>query len=74
MPLFEFRCEDCREVFEALVRRDEPANCPACNSTKQQRLMSAPARTGHTSGNLLPLAPGCPPADAPPCSPGCCRL
>jgi putative FmdB family regulatory protein len=73
MPLFEFRCADCGSQFEALLRRDESVSCPECAGDSLQRLMSAPA--GHIAGSsLLPLAGGCPPADSPPCGPGCCRL
>ena len=42
MPLFDFSCQDCGHVFEAFVRKKEPA-CPECGSTKLERLMSLPA-------------------------------
>lgn len=74
MPIFEFRCRECGGQFELLVRGQERATCPSCSSTGLDRLMSAAA--GHVAGSRsLPIAaPGCPPAGAAPCGPGCCRL
>ncbi|MDA1160433.1 MAG: zinc ribbon domain-containing protein [Planctomycetota bacterium] len=73
MPIFEYRCEPCTSEFELLIRGDETAACPSCGCSKVERLFSAPATpaVGHGS---LPMAPGCPPASASPCSPSCCRL
>ncbi|MBL8849285.1 MAG: zinc ribbon domain-containing protein [Planctomycetaceae bacterium] len=73
MPLFEFQCPDCRHVFEALVRRDErPGKCPKCAGSRLEKLMSATA-IGTMSGSL-PISGGCPPMEAGPCGPACCRL
>jgi putative FmdB family regulatory protein len=71
MPLFEFRCQACEHDFEVLVRASEKPTCPTCDSTKLEKLLSAPA--AHVAGGLS-LAGGCPPSDALPCSPTCCRL
>lgn len=72
MPLFEFHCPECGHAFEALVRRDEQPQCPQCAGKRLERLMSAPA-VGAASRSL-PIAGGCPPVEAGPCGPGCCRL
>ncbi|NCP10276.1 zinc ribbon domain-containing protein, partial [bacterium] len=42
MPIYEFKCRQCGKDFEALVigSRDD-INCPQCNSTSLERLMSA---------------------------------
>lgn len=72
MPLFEFRCPDCTEVVELLVRRDERPPCPRCAGIRLERLISATA-VGAASRSL-PMAGGCPPIDAGPCGPACCRL
>ncbi|MGE3313886.1 MAG: zinc ribbon domain-containing protein [Planctomycetaceae bacterium] len=71
MPIFEYRCRKCRHDFEYFLRgSDEPA-CPDCGSRDAEKLLSAPS--GHVAGGL-PIASSCPPPNAPPCGPGCCRL
>ncbi|MCS7198951.1 MAG: zinc ribbon domain-containing protein [Caldimicrobium sp.] len=43
MPLFEFRCSDCGEVFEVLLKSKDEAKevcCGFCGSTEVERLMS----------------------------------
>jgi putative FmdB family regulatory protein len=73
MPLFEYRCEECGHQFEALVRDGGWPDCPQCGTKKPQKLLSAvSARASGT--RALPISSACPPADAPPCGPGCCRL
>lgn len=70
MPLFEYRCDDCQHDFEVLVRAGEKPECPTCHSRKLEKLLSAPV--ARVAG--LSMASACPPSDAPPCSPTCCRL
>jgi putative FmdB family regulatory protein len=72
MPLFEFHCPDCGHQFETLARRDERPACPQCAGARLERLMSAPA--AGVSNRSLPIAAGCPPMEAGPCGPACCRL
>ncbi|HLZ09379.1 MAG TPA: zinc ribbon domain-containing protein [Chloroflexota bacterium] len=46
MPLYEYQCPNCGEVFEKLVRfssTDIP-HCPSCGAAQAKRLISAPAR------------------------------
>lgn len=71
MPLFEYRCPECAEQFELLVRNGEAARCPRCDSTRIEKLLSAASAR---VGAALPIAGQCPPPEAPPCGPGCCRL
>ena len=43
MPIFEFRCLDCRNLFELLVMNDDKnveMKCPSCNSETFERVMS----------------------------------
>ncbi|MBA3316271.1 MAG: zinc ribbon domain-containing protein [Planctomycetota bacterium] len=69
MPLYEFRCPTCSREFEALVRPTEQAICPSCRSPKVERLLSV------TSARVTGTGPAaCPPVEAGPCGPGCCRL
>ena len=74
MPIFDYHCTTCDREVEVFIRGNERARCPECESEKLQRLMSVPA--GHVAGSksLPVVGPGCPPADAPPCGTGCCRL
>lgn len=72
MPLFEFYCEECHQGAELLVGRTEKPACPQCGSRKMEKLMSAAA--GRVSSSSLPMASSCPPPEAGPCSPHCCRL
>lgn len=72
MPIFEFRCAECRSDFESLARRDETPPCPQCESPKVSRLMSSV--TARTGASLPVTGSACPPIEAGPCGPGCCRL
>jgi putative FmdB family regulatory protein len=43
--MFDFRCADCGEEFEALDKQEpvgEPTPCPRCLSTATSRLISTP--------------------------------
>ncbi len=73
MPLFEYRCTRCHVQFEALVRDGTWPECPECHAPRPEKLLSAVA--ARASGpRSLPVTSACPPSDAPPCGPGCCRL
>ncbi len=44
MPIYEYRCEDCSNEFEELVGISEPPpECPNCNSSRVNRLLSTPS-------------------------------
>ncbi len=55
MPLYEYRCKACGEVFEKMVRwseADRSPVCPKCQSQDTQKKMSQVAAFGssiHTS-------------------------
>lgn len=72
MPLFEYACSKCDTEFELLIRGEDKPECPDCGSRKLDKLMSA--AKGRVGGGSLPISNGCPPSDAPPCNPNCCRL
>lgn len=43
MPVYEYRCEKCQEVTEAIRRMDDadaPIACEHCGHTKAQRIHS----------------------------------
>ena len=44
MPIYEFKCLKCRNLFELLILNDDPdveMKCPACRSEAFERVMSA---------------------------------
>lgn len=48
MPIYEYRCKKCDNCFEALVWTSQPddVQCPCCNGTEVERLMSTFATCG----------------------------
>ncbi|MBN1289054.1 MAG: zinc ribbon domain-containing protein [Actinobacteria bacterium] len=40
MPIFEFRCNDCRESFEKLCREGQEVVCPECGGADLKKLFS----------------------------------
>jgi putative FmdB family regulatory protein len=52
MPIFEYRCRECGELFEWLQSRadDVPSGCPRCHATEVARQLSVFAVTSqHTT-------------------------
>ena len=57
MPMYDYRCKNCDEVFEELVFSsdisDEEIECPKCGQNKSERLLSAPMiSTGGSSSSV----------------------
>jgi putative FmdB family regulatory protein len=71
MPLYEYTCQKCDHTFEALVFGDEAVECPECQGTRVERLLSVPARP-QTSGSSLPVS-GCGDPSLPPCGAPWCQ-
>jgi putative FmdB family regulatory protein len=49
MPLYEYRCKDCDEMFEKMIRWSETSlspECPNCQSLNTQKKMSHIAAIG----------------------------
>lgn len=46
MPLYDFQCDDCSEIFEVsckISERSGPHSCPKCSSTNvSSKILSAP--------------------------------
>jgi putative FmdB family regulatory protein len=57
MPMYDYRCKNCDEVFEELVfsstTPDEEIKCPKCSQNQSERLLSAPMiSTGGSSNSV----------------------
>jgi putative FmdB family regulatory protein len=48
MPIYEFECEGCGEVFEELIAAGAAAPCPECGLERTRRLMSTVSPPGRT--------------------------
>jgi putative FmdB family regulatory protein len=61
MPLYEYRCNDCRAVFEVLrpmAERELVAVCPGCESRASMPLISRVAvHSGAAPGSEAAYAP-----------------
>lgn len=73
MPIYEYRCQQCGNEFEALVRSDTTPECPSCHSTELNKMLSVFATAAS--------APEAAPAAESPCAscahlrgPGACSL
>lgn len=62
MPLYEFRCKECRHDFKTLRRSDQINNvtCPTCGTPKVSRLLSvtATSRAESDAACALPMGGG----------------
>jgi putative FmdB family regulatory protein len=58
MPIYEYRCGQCRAEFELLVRGSESPQCPQCDSEKLERKLSVVAAPGASSSGGGPEAGG----------------
>ncbi|KXW57757.1 zinc ribbon domain protein [Ferrovum myxofaciens] len=43
MPLYDYQCCECHNLFEKLVFSSTQVMCPACGSTRINKLVSKPA-------------------------------
>ena len=63
MPLYAYRCEDCDNRFETLVRSGDTPECPSCASThldRQLSLIAKPAPGGEGAGmGAMDMAGAC---------------
>lgn len=52
MPIYEYRCDDCEEIFEKLVfKKDEKILCPECGNEHVHRVLSVCGfKTGSDKG------------------------
>jgi len=71
MPIYEFRCEQCRREFETLVMGREEITCPDCDSATITRLLST---FSHKSGDhfVSSKGSGCGDCSSTSCGSGGC--
>jgi len=70
MPIYDYRCTDCDERYDQLVRRAEDVvACPSCGSEHSERLLSVFAGIGTSSKASSSPAPAMP---RMPRGGGCC--
>lgn len=53
MPIFEYECRECQEIFESLQlsrSREEDTECPRCGSEQTERVVSTFATGGGSDG------------------------
>ena len=61
MPLYEYRCPQCGERFEKLVRfsdSDTPQSCPRCSLPAERRVSAPAARITVSGGSCAPSGGG----------------
>ncbi len=49
MPIYDFICQDCGGRFEALVRGEAKASCPACRSLRLEQMISTFAMSSEST-------------------------
>ena len=56
MPIYDFECQKCNEVFEEIAPSDcsSGLTCPACSSTDTKRMLSCPSPIPGSGTNRLP--------------------
>ena len=59
MPIYEYQCSDCDQVFEAIVQGSQKPSCPSCDSKKLNKLFSTFAVSGGGAGSVpMPVGGG----------------
>ncbi len=54
MPIYEFKCSKCNDLFEILVRNEQEEaeiRCPRCESNRFERVISTTTHTMGESGS-----------------------
>ena len=61
MPIYEFRCEECGKITEALVPMGDTSAvaCASCGSKKTKRKFSTFGTSSGSSGSSSSSGPAC---------------
>lgn len=57
MPIYEYRCDECRNLFEVLATStaaDEAVTCSQCGSRKVKKTISASSFRINSGGSPIP--------------------
>lgn len=57
MPIYEYRCRKCGEVFERLMKvneRGESLTCPHCGEAKPEKILSSFSSKGSEASSCGP--------------------
>jgi putative FmdB family regulatory protein len=59
MPIFEYKCNQCKKEFEKLVfaGEDETVSCPECKSLDVNKKISATSFMGNSIGKCATNSP-----------------
>ena len=58
MPIYEYQCSGCEQVFEAIVQGSQTPSCPGCGGKKLNKLFSTFAVSGDGGGGGVPMPVG----------------
>jgi putative FmdB family regulatory protein len=70
MPIYEFRCKKCKNIFESLIfssMEEKKLSCPKCGAIKVEKVMSVSAKR-KSNGSSASAGSSC---SASSCPPGC---
>lgn len=57
MPIYEYRCDECRNLFELLTTSTtttETVTCPKCGSNRVKKAISASSFRINSGGSAIP--------------------
>ena len=74
MPIFEYICKECDHQFEALVYRQQKAECPKCHGSKLAPQLSVFAVSAKGSSTASTPSTGACGSCGDPRGPGSCSL
>jgi putative FmdB family regulatory protein len=61
MPIFEYKCSSCEELFETLVRSNSQPTCPKCGGSylaKQLSMFASSSGGGSSNQDSAPSGGG----------------
>jgi len=70
MPIYEFKCKKCKNIFESIIfspADEKDLSCPKCGTKKAEKIMSVSAKR-KSKGSSGSTGSSC---SATSCPPGC---